>query len=30
MPYPEFAPSPRFIDFTPDTWVIPNMYWDAF
>lgn len=30
MPYPEFAPIPRFMDFTPGTWVIPKMYWDAF
>ena len=30
MPYPEFAPRPRFMDFTPGTWVIPKMYWDAF
>lgn len=30
MPYPEFAPIPRFMDYTPSTWVIPKMYWDAF
>lgn len=30
MPYPEFAPIPRFMDYTPGTWVIPKMYWDAF
>lgn len=30
MPYPHFAPIPPFIEFTPTTWVIPKMYWDAF
>lgn len=30
MPYPDLAPIPRFMDFTPGTWVIPKMYWDAF
>lgn len=30
MPYPHFAPIPPFIEFSPTTWVIPKLYWDAF
>ena len=30
MAYPEFTPIARYIDYSPSTWVIPKMYWDAF
>lgn len=30
MAYPTHTPIARYIDFSPSTWVIPKMYWDAF
>lgn len=30
MSYPEFTPIARYIDYSPTTWIIPKMYWDAF
>ena len=30
MPYPQFAPVGRYVDFSPSTFIIPKMYWDAF
>ena len=30
MGYPEFMPIARYIDYSPATWIIPKMYWDAF
>ena len=30
MAYPKYAPIGRYVDFTPATWVIPSIYWDAF
>ena len=30
MPYPQFTPVGRYVDFSPSTFIIPKMYWDAF
>ena len=30
MPYPHFTPVGRYVDFSPSTFIIPKMYWDAF
>ena len=30
MPYPQFTPIGRYVDFSPSTFIIPKMYWDAF
>lgn len=30
MSYPEFTPIARYVDYSPATWIIPKMYWDAF
>lgn len=30
IPYPTFTPIGRYVDFSPATWAIPSIYWDAF
>ena len=30
IPYPTYTPIGRYVDYSPATWVIPSIYWDAF
>ena len=30
MPYPQFTPVGRWVDFSPSNFTIPKLYWDAF